>query len=927
MLLMLVLTLMVGFRPAFAASDGVATPSMTQMTATGLAESPMAVEKSGLESCVPGRIIVTRKAPAKLACDTVTANAQVEAVKAMLNARTRKQLKLIGAEVWEFTGKSVDTAVAEAKKSGLFEYVEPDYVIKLNEPPTSPAFEKAGAAMDAQQRARAAVTPNDPFFGDQWNMMKIAAPDAWGITTGGDVVIAVMDTGCNLTHPDIVSNLWHNPEEIADNGIDDDGNDYIDDVYGWDFSYNDKTPEDGYGHGSHVAGIIAATGNNAVGVAGVCWSAKIMVLKMMDTYGATSVSIMVEALQYAVSKGARISNHSYSYGFGGSVRSQALLDAFQASANAGQLMVCAASNHSSDNDIMPFYPASFDINAVMAVMASLTDDSKAGFSCYGLCSVDLAAPGDTILSLANTGTGCVLNSGTSMASPLVAGAAALLLSKSPSLSNVQLKDVLMSTVDPASGTTCVSGGRLNLFRALQSQTTPMLFVDNPAVTEDNSNSNTIAFTVRLSTPATQNVTVIYATADGTASAGSDYMAASGTLTIPAGQLSGQVTVNVIGDTTPERLETFYLNLSDPVNAPLSDRQGLGMILNDDGPLLTITDMSRMEDNSSTPFTFTVSLTELSAQTVSVHYASANGTATAGSDYTAINGTLTIPAGQLSDQISVNITGDTTVELDETFYVNLSSPVNATIADAQGVGTILNDDILLSISDVSSTEGNSGTKPFAFTVSLSQAAVSDVSVHYNTAYMTATAGEDYTTTNGTLTIPVGQLSGQVTVQVVGDTIVEPDESFSVILSSPVNATIADAQGVGTILNDDDAAAIPFIDITSAFGCAVSNNVISVDFSIPLAIDGTNNQNVVGFMWMTTNSVGDWRISFPASAAWFCTTNVYMYPACMNSIYVYGSNVYGIVTNDVVMVYGIPEGIGACGLLSLVMIARGRRVLRK
>lgn len=242
-----------------------------------------------------------------------------------------------------------------------------------------------------------------------------------------------------------------------------------------------------------------------------------------------------------------------------------------------------------------------------------------------------------------------------------------------------------------------------------------------------------------------------------------------------------------------------------------------MILNDDGPLLTITDMSRMEDNSSTPFTFTVSLTELSAQTVSVHYASANGTATAGSDYTAINGTLTIPAGQLSDQISVNITGDTTVELDETFYVNLSSPVNATIADAQGVGTIL--------------------------------------------------------------------------------------------------------------NDDDAAAIPFIDITSAFGCAVSNNVISVDFSIPLAIDGTNNQNVVGFMWMTTNSVGDWRISFPASAAWFCTTNVYMYPACMNSIYVYGSNVYGIVTNDVVMVYGIPEGIGACGLLSLVMIARGRRVLRK
>lgn len=219
--------------------------------------------------------------------------------------------------------------------------------------------------------------------------------------------------------------------------------------------------------------------------------------------------------------------------------------------------------------------------------------------------------------------------------------------------------------------------------------------------------------------------------------------------------------------------------------------------------LSINDVTKAEGNSgNTPFTFTVSLSAVSATPVTVQYATANGTATAGSDYTTASGTLTIPAGATSQTVTIQVKGDTAQEANETFSVNLSLPTGATLADAQGLGTINNDDIRnLRINDVSLAEGNSGTTPFTFTVSLNALSSAPVTVKYATANGTATAGNDYTAASGTLTIPAGQISKTVAIQVKGDTTNEARETFFVNLSNPVGATLADAQGAGGISNDD------------------------------------------------------------------------------------------------------------------------------
>jgi hypothetical protein len=230
------------------------------------------------------------------------------------------------------------------------------------------------------------------------------------------------------------------------------------------------------------------------------------------------------------------------------------------------------------------------------------------------------------------------------------------------------------------------------------------------------------------------------------------------------------------------------------------------------PTLSINNVSANEGNSgTTPFTFTVTLSAASASTVTVNFATADGTATAGSDYTATSGTLTFNPGVTTQTITVNVIGDTNVEPNETFLVNLSAPTNATIAVGQGTGTIINDDVAatptLSINNVSANEGNSGTTPFTFTVTLSAASASTVTVTFATADGTATAGSDYTATSGTLTFAPGVTTQTITVSVIGDTNPEPNETFLVNLSGATNATIAVAQGIGTIVNDDAAPPAP------------------------------------------------------------------------------------------------------------------------
>lgn len=333
-----------------------------------------------------------------------------------------------------------------------------------------------------------------------------------------------------------------------------------------------------------------------------------------------------------------------------------------------------------------------------------------------------------------------------------------------------------------------------------------LAINDLTITEGNSGTSVATFNVLLSPASSQTVTVNYTTANNTASAGTDYVAASGTLTFTPGQQSQPISVTINGDTTPEPNETFNVNLSNPVNATLGDNQGVGTIANDDLPAISINDVTVNEGASgTTTAAFTVSLSNTSSQTVTVNFATAGNTATSGTDFVAASGTLTFTPGQTSQPLSVTVNGDTTFEPDESFNVNLSSATNASIADSQGVGTITNDDTQpsISINDVSVFEGDSGTSSAGFTVSLSNASSQTITVNFATANNTAIAGTHYVNTSGTLTFTPGTTTQPVNVEVNGDLLNEaPAFIFNVNLSAATNASIADNQGIGTIVDDDD-----------------------------------------------------------------------------------------------------------------------------
>ena len=343
---------------------------------------------------------------------------------------------------------------------------------------------------------------------------------------------------------------------------------------------------------------------------------------------------------------------------------------------------------------------------------------------------------------------------------------------------------------------------INAQLALTGGTT--LTIDDVSKPEGQSGANAYVFTVTLSRPRAGGVTVKYATANGSALAGSDYTPVSGTLTFDAGETTKTITVNVIGDRQVEANETFVVNLSAPTGGTLSRRQGLGTILNDDWPSLSINSVRKVEGQTGeTAYVFTVTLTPAGFVPVTVAYSTADGTARAGSDYRAQSGTLTFAPGQRSKTVTVNVIGDTVVEPDETFFVNLSAPTAATLAAGQGLGTILNDDWpTLRIGEVSQPEGQAGPTPLIFKVTLSTAAFVPVTVNYATANGTATlANGDYTAARGTLTFAPGELTKTITVNATGDTRVEPNETFFVNLSAPIGATLLGPPGVGRILNDD------------------------------------------------------------------------------------------------------------------------------
>lgn len=323
--------------------------------------------------------------------------------------------------------------------------------------------------------------PNDQFFWAQWGLENIGqsfagetgtagadidATLAWQATTGSKSTrVAVIDTGIQLNHPDLADNIWTNPDEIAENGIDDDQNGYIDDIHGWNFINNNNDPSDLDGHGTHVAGIIGADTNNSIGIAGVSQNVSLVALKACDTY--CPMDATLAALEYAVSEGIPISNNSY----GGNSGSEDLAEknAIQAAGEAGHLFIAAAGNENNNNDSSTKnYPSSHPLSNIIAVAASKSNDGKASFSSYGQASVDLAAPGNTIASTYK-GSSYIYLSGTSMASPQVAGVAALVKSKRPEFNSSQIKSaILENTRSSASWSGKVlTGGILNAAGALR----------------------------------------------------------------------------------------------------------------------------------------------------------------------------------------------------------------------------------------------------------------------------------------------------------------------------------------------------------------------------------------------------------------------------------------------------------------------------
>lgn len=349
---------------------------------------------------------------------------------------------------------------------------------------------------------------------------------------------------------------------------------------------------------------------------------------------------------------------------------------------------------------------------------------------------------------------------------------------------------------------------------------PSISINDVSLTEGNSGTKNFNFTVSLSAVSGQIISLAYATADNTATTAlGDYVAKSGKLNFNPGTTSQTITIVVNGNTTPEPDESFFVNLLSPTNVTLAKAQGVGTIIDDDTqPDLFINSVTTTEGNSGTKtFTFTVTLAGTTTQTVSVDYATADGTATVSAgDYLAKTGTLTFTPGQTSKTISVTVNGNTVVEPDETFLVNLSNPVNARIITGQGVGTILNDDAGLSINDVSLVEGNSGVSPATFTVTLSQASSVPVTVNFATSNGTASSGSDYIATNGTLTFNPGEVSKTVTVHVAGDTLNEANETFFVTLSSSANAVITRSKGTGTIINDDPPPSLSISNVVMTEG---------------------------------------------------------------------------------------------------------------
>ena len=342
---------------------------------------------------------------------------------------------------------TVAQAIASYQRSGWVKYAEPDYQVFP------------------------ALTPDEPAYADGtlWHLNNtgqngglagadIHAAAGWDLqNTASNVIVAIVDTGVRYTHEDLSANMWNNPEVIASNGVD-----YL---HGADLADNTGDPIDLIGHGTEVAGVVGAVGNNGLGTVGVAWQVQIMACRYTSDSGQGLTSDILACIDYALGNGANIINASFT----SSGYSQAMYDAINSCRSAGLIVVAAAGNFSSDNDVSPYYPAGYNLDNVVSVAATTSTDDLSSYSDYGPTTVALAAPGDeiyTTLNSADSAYGTV--SGTSFAAPMTAGTIALLEAHYPAENYRQILNRLYAGVDPLPSLAgrCVTGGRLDLSKAL-----------------------------------------------------------------------------------------------------------------------------------------------------------------------------------------------------------------------------------------------------------------------------------------------------------------------------------------------------------------------------------------------------------------------------------------------------------------------------
>ncbi len=660
--------------------------------------------------------------------------------------------------------------------------VEENFVLAVEAISNDPFYTKAVANINGENLWGMYSSDNPTAVGTSGttNSYGSQAEQAWelGYTGSTKTVVGVIDSGIDYTHPDLYLNIWLNPGEIKglnfftsltdtdndglitfydlndasnasfvsdkngntyidagdllndsrwENGIDDDGNSYRDDLIGWDFHNNDNDPYDDNNHGTHVAGTIGASGGNATGVAGVNWQTQMVALKFLSGTGSGSLSNAVKAIDYytaatkAYDKDYNLaSNASYvgtNNSWGGGGYSSTLETAIVNGAKAGNLFFVAAGNSGANNDSTASYPSNYNTlikagwDAVVAVASITSSGALSSFSSYGNQTVDLGAPGSGIWSTVNNGGYANFN-GTSMATPHVAGAGVLYASVNPDATGQDIREALLNSTTSTSSLNgkSVTVGRLDIANLLSTvnpvASSPSLAIAATDAVQAEGNSGTTAFTFTVSrTGDTSGATAVNYAVSGSAVDGVDFGGAlpTGTVNFATGDSSKTISILVSGDTTVEPNESFAVTISNPTNgATISTSSASGTIQNDDNnqPTITLaiaaTNAVQNEGNSgTTAFTFTVSRTGDIAGSNAVSWTVAgtgNNPANA-TDFASMSGSISFAVGETSQVISVNVLGDTMVEADETFAVTLSNPTNgATISTSSANGTIQNDDL-------------------------------------------------------------------------------------------------------------------------------------------------------------------------------------------------------------------------------------------